>query len=119
MPTCETKLGFFILTPCEETASANCSNCGKAVCGRHSKTIEEQLLCVECGANVPKMQAYAQSYKSSFDNYDREMWTTFNRKMEASTTYWVPFDIADYEAFVVEAQLDLDGDYAGGAFFDS
>lgn len=119
MPNCETKLGFFILTPCQEEATTQCQDCGKSICGHHSKEIEGKVLCVACAANVPKMQAYVQSYKSDFDDFDRQMWATFNRKMEQSTSYWVPFDIADYESFVIEAQLDLDADYAGGAFFDS
>ncbi|MCI4667741.1 MAG: hypothetical protein MRZ79_06235 [Bacteroidia bacterium] len=119
MPTCETQLGFFILTLCNEETNMRCESCGKYACNRHMKNINGKNICVSCAAEVPRLQAYVQSYKPQFDSYDREVYTTFQRRHEASLTYWDPFEIDDYEAFVIEAELDLDGDYAGGAFFDS
>ena len=57
MSTCQEKAGFLFNHVCGEPAVLNCEVCGKAVCLKHSRRINNQSICIAC---AKKMQARAQ-----------------------------------------------------------
>ena len=119
MKNCETQLGFFVLTPCNNETDLLCINCGRAVCEQHSEPHADGVRCLECSAKSSYSLRNAQRYRSDYDGFEKEVWTYHNRREAMEVSLHEPFIIADYEAFAKEAELDLDGDFAGGAFFDS
>ena len=47
---CRAKVGMLVISECGRAASANCSLCGRPVCGRHKCTSSRGTVCPECSA---------------------------------------------------------------------
>ena len=118
MARCLVKVGFLILSDCEEPAGHTCSSCDRSVCGRHF--VGEEGQCVECSA---KRVAAAE-----LDQLD-DRWVHKQREKFYAETYYLPiarghwyegyYDDLDVRGFDLEREDPSSWSEVGGGLWDS
>ena len=126
--TCSVKRGFFMLRPCGNSASAQCSECQRAICGEHISALEGRMVCVECKAR--KTEANRSRQPVDYDPYDRNWAYSYRHGYYSSYGYhpiwWGSYyggyhDDYDVRSFTPEkAQpADLEQEESGPELLDS
>lgn len=106
MNTCSVLRGFYVLRECTAPATAQCSQCARAICAEHtagSFELNPQVLCVECHAQTFGSGIYAR----------RQVFYRDHPLSSPSGCSPEPYSTADIRAF--DRPADIGSSLDGGA----
>ncbi|HEX8822555.1 MAG TPA: hypothetical protein VF794_21695 [Archangium sp.] len=111
---CQERAGFLFTHDCPRSATQSCTRCAKSICHEHSRSVEEEVLCIECARTAAPTEPsgddpyfYSSYYYRNYGFYGHGAW--------GSQDLHDPNDFteADGEALRADRPGDFEEDMSG------